>query len=122
MQKGYLIRIIPIVWFKMAKNVLSILYKLKNSKITMFFIRKWIVLYYSHIKSNFDMIFTHLFIAKDDKKFCTLHTQKQQKITMIFNDNQCTLHTRFQKFPNVPIKRTVQSENQSPETLNVLCL
>ena len=26
---------------------------------------------------------------------------------------------RFQNFPNDPIKRTVQSQNQSPETLNV---
>ena len=25
---------------------------------------------------------------------------------------------RFHKFPNVPIKRTIRSENQSPETLN----
>ena len=29
---------------------------------------------------------------------------------------------RFQKFPNVPIKGTVRSGNQSSETLNVLYL
>ena len=69
---------------------------LENERVTRVFNRNWSALKYYYRKSTFDMIFTQLFIAKDEKSF-VLSILKNSKITLIFNNNQCTLHTRFQK-------------------------